>query len=95
MQDRLSTVELSGHFYGMSKNVTKENRYQHFVSSCSWRNRGTVPMTMHYTQESTTTTSWQVNGKVDVETDLAVAILNQLKVEFGTKYRKIYCNFAV
>lgn len=75
-------------FLRYEQNVTKENRYQHFVSSCSWRNRGTVPMTMHYTQESTTTTSWQVNGKVDVETDLAVAILNQLKVEFGTNIVK-------
>lgn len=70
-------------FLRYDQNVTKESDYQHFVGSSSFRNRGVETETMHYVQSETVENVWTVTGKVDVEAQLKVTILNSLKTTFG------------
>lgn len=75
-------------FVRYDQSVTKSNDFQHFVSSCSLRNRGPESVPMHYTQNETVISTWTVTGRVETESELGVAILKALKVKFGASVDK-------
>lgn len=70
-------------FVRYDQSVTKSNDYQHFVSSCSFRNRGTEAVPLQYTQTTTVRNDWSVTGKIDVEAEFKLAVLKSLQAKFG------------
>lgn len=75
-------------FVRYDQSVTKSNDLQHFVSSCSLRNRGTTTIPMKYTQNETVVSTWTVSARVEAEPELGIALLNALQAKFGVSVDK-------
>lgn len=75
-------------FLRYDQNVTKSNMYQHFVSSVSILNTTTKPIPLKYTQVNSTSNTWTVTGKVEVEAEFKAAVLAKLKGTFGLSVEK-------
>lgn len=70
-------------FLRYDQNVTKENTYQHFVSSVSLLNTTTEAISLKYTQQNSKSNTWTTTGKVEVEAEFKVAVLAKAKATFG------------
>lgn len=67
------------------QNYNTYDMYHFYQGQCSFSNRTQRDVTLSYTQQNSNTSTWQVTGKVEVESSFKVAILGKIQANIGVE----------